>query len=363
MTDNGFPDGVTLRDFAPQGESIEGLLNAMQAGRLPHALLISGGRGTGKRTLARLIAMHQLCTGLTKPCGRCDSCLQVMHYNHPDYTVLRPGAPIAETDAGKGGKTVIPISDIAELRRRASRASYEGHGHVFVLQDVHKTRAEAQNALLKTLEEPLPGVHILLVTDHPEMLLDTIASRCRRVALHPWPDMYILRYLREHGVTDENRMREAVAAAGGSFGLALELAQDERYWETRRQLREDFFNFSAPAEVYAVAAKWAVKEKGDSAKKEKEGPAVRKLAPQEVLEELQGMMRSLMAAGQRQQRAEQLADYAPVWQRMAASGDPSPFLRLLDDMTEYRRMMASNVAAQPLMERLLFRMWEERRKW
>jgi DNA polymerase-3 subunit delta' len=196
----------------------------------PHALLITGARGIGKRVLAQNFARSLLCEaprtdGLA--CGQCPSCRYVVAGAHPD---LRQVEPIERDDEG----TVRILSEIAvdrirELTRWALLSSHRGRAKVAVIAPAETMNVAAANALLKTLEEPPPETYLLLVTHRPGRVPATLRSRCRRyVAPGAGNDAASL-WLAEHGVTDA----VAVLAQSGGAPL-LALAQSDPAWQAER---------------------------------------------------------------------------------------------------------------------------------
>lgn len=145
------------------------LTAALARGRIGHAYLFSGPRGVGKTTTARLLAMAVNCEAenpAERPCGVCESCRLVRQGNHPDVT---------ELDAASNNS----VDDIRELRERVRLASIRGGRRVWVLDEAHMLSKAAANALLKTLEEPPPGLVFVLATTEPEKLPPTVLSRCQ----------------------------------------------------------------------------------------------------------------------------------------------------------------------------------------
>jgi DNA polymerase-3 subunit delta' len=149
------------------------LARMLASRRLPHALLFAGPAGSGKRTAARRLAMRLSCAHPrgAEPCGACEPCHKIEAGLHPDVLVLRP--------EGRGEQ--IKIEKIRELSARLAYPPHEGEARVVVLEDAHELNENAANAFLKTLEEPPPRTHFLLLTAAPEQLPQTILSRCQRV--------------------------------------------------------------------------------------------------------------------------------------------------------------------------------------
>jgi DNA polymerase III subunit delta' len=205
-----------MKWVGPHIERVEAGLDPLLAeGRLPHALLISGPRGVGKRSLTHRLARGLLCSTFqrTSGCGSCGSCQRVDLGEHPDLHILE--RPV--------GKTKIPVADVRSLLEALSRASLEGRGRVALLSGVEDLGTEGQNALLKTLEEPFPGTWLLLTTSRPETLLDTVRSRVHRLGLPPLGAEDMRAFLSLVG-TGELGLEDLLAVAEGSPGRALELS-------------------------------------------------------------------------------------------------------------------------------------------
>jgi len=191
----------------------------LSGGRLPHALLLEGIAGSGKRTLARRAAMGALCTApaAARPCGVCRDCVKAEKGIHPDVI----------TFAGEGGSRSFHVDLVRRLRQEAQVIPNEGRCKVLVLQDVHNMTVQAENALLKIIEEPPRDVIFLLTCENKAALLDTILSRVSVISLRTPARAQCeeaLRLLRPG--TPEARLREA-AARGVSIGGALALLDEE----------------------------------------------------------------------------------------------------------------------------------------
>jgi DNA polymerase-3 subunit delta' len=192
---------------------------------VPHAILIAGPASIGKTTLARDLAAALLCTaGAAEPvpCGRCGACLRVASGNHPDLHVLRP--------AGPGGQVRIGGRDAAEPGVRdlivgLALSAAEGGARVAIVESAHRMNDDAQNALLRTLEEPPPGVVIVLCADDEDRLLPTIRSRCVRIRLGPVSSRSIEGLLGELGLADPPAAARLARLAEGRPGVAIAFAR------------------------------------------------------------------------------------------------------------------------------------------
>ncbi len=333
-----------LSDFKGQGALYDGLIRTLDDGTFVHAYLISGASGMGKRTLARLMAQHLLCTGEKKPCGVCPSCVQVRENNHPDVITVTPGKPLSpDVKAGMAG---IPVDEIRYVIGLVGQHTFVGGQRVVIIERAEKMNQPAQNALLKTLEEPLAGTVFLLLTESPELLLPTIVSRCRALKLHPWPDEVVLNALRAHGV-DDTMAKKALSVCGGSIGQAIAVAADEAYWQRRRDVMQDFFGISARVDILKVSTAWKDRKDESDA----------------LLNDVEDMLRTLMLVRFKKQDESLLDDYPDAWQRLAREGGLPSFMKLMDAVTEARRMRANQVTWQAVVEQLLLSLMEEKSKW
>ena len=201
----------------PWQESVwESLNNSIDAGRLPHAVLISGDSGIGKARLAQALAQRLICSAemVKYACGTCKSCTLLVAGNHPDVTWLEP------EEKGKP----IKIDQVRALCESLSKTAQQGGWKVAVIAPAETMNISAANALLKNLEEPRAKTLLILVSNRPGRLSATIRSRCQQLSL-PNPDSNsALRWLTQ--VTDDQSAAEQVLPlAGGRPLLALDYLQ------------------------------------------------------------------------------------------------------------------------------------------
>jgi DNA polymerase-3 subunit delta' len=203
---------ITLRDIVGHEASVRALRRAIAAGRLHHALLLHGPEGVGKRTTGLAVAAALLCREASRPegdaCGACASCSKVDKGLHADvkYVTL--------------DKTVIPIDSIRALRQEAGFRPFEGTHRVFLIDPADRLSLEAQNALLKTLEEPSAAAHIILITSRPAHLLPTTRSRCQALPFGTLPPETLAAHLTEVSGMEPAVARRAARLSGGRFGAA-----------------------------------------------------------------------------------------------------------------------------------------------
>jgi DNA polymerase-3 subunit delta' len=153
----------------------EQLARAATTGRLPPALLLHDSPGAGGNQLARLFAQRVLCERTPEACGQCRACRQVQAGEHPDLRLI---APDPELKSGQ-----ITVDQVRELSAWLALSSHEGRGSCAVLTPADAMNRQACNALLKTLEEPRHGAHLVLLTTQPARLPATVRSRCQVLRL------------------------------------------------------------------------------------------------------------------------------------------------------------------------------------
>lgn len=211
---------------------------ALRAGRLPHALLLKGAAGIGKRAFARALARGLLCEKPAAPlmaCGACEACHWFETGNHPDLRLLQPEAAEAtQEDAeptDKKKKRDISVAQVRSLEDFIHISAHRNGAKVVVIQPAEAMNVNAANALLKNLEEPPAETYFLLVSDRPHLLPATIRSRCQQLALSPPTMQEASAWLKQNGASDPDL---ALAQAGGAPVLAAEL-DNEEYWADRKQ--------------------------------------------------------------------------------------------------------------------------------
>ncbi|TWG83327.1 DNA polymerase-3 subunit delta' [Cupriavidus gilardii J11] len=202
--------------------------------RLPHALLLHGQQGIGKRDLALHFAQALLCESPLadgQPCGTCAGCHWFSQGNHPDFTVVRPEAMEdgAEADSDDGGKKkapskIIRMEQVRALIEAVGVGTHRAGLRPVLVYPLDALQQEGANALLKTLEEPPPATVFLLVTDRIDRVLPTILSRCRQIALRRPGREAALAWLQSQGVADAQAQ---LAQTGGAPLTALHAAEAE----------------------------------------------------------------------------------------------------------------------------------------
>ena len=250
-----------MRAVRPSGHAdiVARLWRAAREQRLAHALLLEGPPGIGKHEAAKWFALGCLCERgplssragsgspvAEEPCGTCGPCKRVLsgdvRGNHPDLFVLDPFDPLLAKDFERGGQIRVghvayrPNEQLVDpewcVERFLDLCVMEGRARAVLIREAHRMNVAAQNALLKTLEEPRPGTFLVLETHKSSALLPTVKSRCIRIRFEPLAPADCERILRESGLEAE-AARQLARTSRGAPGLAL--AQERMLY---RKLRD-----------------------------------------------------------------------------------------------------------------------------
>ncbi|HET9595722.1 MAG TPA: DNA polymerase III subunit delta' [Anaeromyxobacteraceae bacterium] len=232
---------MPFSELIGQDRALGHLRSALARGALHHAYLFGGPEGVGKATAARLLAQAGNCEAPEpeRPCGACPPCRKIARSNHPDVLELAEERVMARQGRWepRGGRTpskdivVDQIRDLVDHRLALRR--FEGRRRFVVIDPADAMNPQAQNALLKSLEEPPDDTTFVLVASNPDLLLPTIRSRCARVAFAPLGERAIAGRLAEEEVAEEDALL-AAALSGGSLARAREVAA-----QIARERKED----------------------------------------------------------------------------------------------------------------------------
>ncbi len=213
-------------EILEQQSAIDWLRSAWKRERLPHGLIFAGPAGVGKATTARALATLFLCDKPTdaRPCGECPSCVAMSADVHPDFHLVYRQLRRLEKESVKARELAVDV--IRQfLIAPANLKSTMGRGKVFLVEEADLMSTTAQNALLKTLEEPAGRTVIILLTDQPDALLPTIRSRCQVLRFALLDEKLVQTELHKRG-HDKTAASAAARLAEGSLGVALRWLQD-----------------------------------------------------------------------------------------------------------------------------------------
>ena len=221
--------GETMKSFDDvigQKQTVDHLRNAIRFGKISNAYIISGERRCGKQFIADIFAAALECEETQKdpehntdPCGKCHSCIQASTRNQPDIIYL------TRSEKSK----IISVDDIREqVNHTVAIKPYSSRYKIYIINEAEKMNQVAQNALLKTIEEPPEYAVFLLLTSNVNALLPTVLSRCVTLQMKPVSDDEVRKYLKKENVPDA-KADMCVAFARGNIGKAMFLATNEKF--------------------------------------------------------------------------------------------------------------------------------------
>ncbi len=243
-------------DVVGQKQLTDNLRSALKYNKISHAYLIQGERLSGKMMIADIFARALQCENAEgeKPCNQCRSCKQAMNRNHPDILYVEHEKP-----------NVISVDNIRQqINGDIAIKPYSGAHKIYIVDEAEKMNVQAQNALLKTLEEPPEYAVILLLTTRVEAMLQTILSRCVVLNTRPVHEDMIKEYLMRRVQVPDYRAAICASFARGNVGRAAELASNEQFDHMKSSVIGTMKNIS-DMEINRIAAetKKIVEEKFD----------------------------------------------------------------------------------------------------
>ena len=219
---------ANFKDIIGQESIKKHLQTAIKTGNLSHAYIINGEYGSGRQTIASALAKTIQCqskTDDTDACGVCTSCKQAESHNHPDIKYITHD------------KTSISVNDIREqLNNDISIKPYSSEYKIYIIPDANKMTEQAQNALLKTIEEPPVYAIIILLTENCDSLLPTIRSRCVTLTMNPVEKDKICTYLENKFQLEPEQAQIAANYCQGNIGKAIRFASSSDFIEMKNQV-------------------------------------------------------------------------------------------------------------------------------
>lgn len=215
---------ATFQDIVGQQLLKEQLRSSIESGKISHAYIIQGENKSGKEFVANVFAQAIVCEkGGANACGECHSCKQAINHNHPDIRYVGHEKPSG-----------IGVDDIRrEINDTVHLTPNQGGKKIYIVPEADKMTPAAQNALLKTLEEPPEYVVILLLVSNLDMMLQTILSRCVLLRMKPVSDGEMRTYLMRELKIPDYRADVCIAFARGNVGRAKSLASNEDFDKIR----------------------------------------------------------------------------------------------------------------------------------
>lgn len=315
----------------------EHIKKSLHTGKISHAYIFYGEKGSGKKTLADLFARALQCeAGGEEPCNRCTSCRQALNRNQPDIIYVQHEKP-----------GLISVDEIrTQVNNDIAIKPYSSERKIYIIDEAEKMNVQAQNALLKTLEEPPSYATIMLLTTNAEALLQTIRSRCVTLTMKPVSDVELQRYLMREVQVPDYKAGICAAFARGNVGRARDLALSPEFDE----LKEETIQFirTLPEKSLSDLAAFA-KTKADKSSNT-EG----------FLELLQMWYRDVLLYKSTANNQNLIfGEEVQYIKKMAARSTYEGLNRILNSVEEARVRLAANVNAELTLEWLLLVCAEE----
>ena len=358
-----------------QPAALAAVRRAVETVRPPHALLLAGPDHVGKTTLAFDLAAGLLCLAqdaAARPCRECPACRKVDNGNHPDLHVVGP----------EGAGLQIRVGQVQRLASDLALLPLEGRFRIAVVENAHRLNIDAQNALLKTLEEPPAAVVLVLAASDSAALLPTVASRCVRLRLGPVDSETIGAFLVHKERADSARGTTLGRLAGGRPGIALRLASDPEAVLVYGRLARTLLDLAdagrrrrlaAQAELLADGARLAAAAagavgdggEGETTRSEKGtrriSPAERRAAVMQVLAVWRDVARDLAVAAHGGRRELRLHDLLDELLETGAAVDPARAAAFLDRLEAMSRAVDAYANPELALDALLIE-WPQRRR-
>ncbi|MFT4702979.1 MAG: DNA polymerase-3 subunit delta' [Bradymonadia bacterium] len=323
---------LTFSEVVGHERALGALRRAFASDRLHHAHLFSGPSGIGKRTTALALAALVNCESpvgageAIDSCGRCTSCIKMRAGQHPDLTIVEPDGRF------------IKIAQVRSITSQTRFRPYEGKRRVFIVCEAHTMRAEAANALLKTLEEPRGDTMFVLLTGQRHVLLTTVISRCQPLRFGPLSNDQMQRILARR--PDAEPVDESILRlAAGSVGRALELSESSVFSDREELCLRLTELRSGPI---AAATGWA-----DQLSRARDDVP-------ELLSWLRTMLRDavILRAGAGEQRVANV-DAMDTLRTLASGRSAVELVKLSEEVDRTEALLAGNVNVRMALESLL----------
>lgn len=363
-----------LLDIVGQNKAIARLQRCLGGSRMPHAFLFVGPEGVGRRTTATAFAKVLLCENpshapnngqleeldttapLADSCGQCQSCRMIESGSHPDFQLVYKELAQFHDDPNVRNRVMQELS-IAVIQSfliaAAGRASSLGRGKVFVVRQAELMSIAAQNALLKTLEEPPPGVRIILTCRQSEQMLPTTRSRCSIVRFGLLPRDFVSSKLIEAGIeTDEAEFWAAFTE--GSIGRALRFAEGEMF-TVKKDLIEQISQLGPGGDATLGEQLTKITDRlatdAVAAAKKADGS---NLSKQLATRQTTGTMLELLASAFRDaitltsgtERPLTHADQPQAIVNLAEKFDPIQLAEIIEQLSQFERLLWRNVSSK-----------------
>jgi DNA polymerase-3 subunit delta' len=350
---------IGLNDIIGQEPALQQLHTAMRDGRMPHAFLFIGPAGVGRRTTALALAATLLCKKKSgdppQACGTCEDCKMLAAGTHSDFQLIYKELARFHDDSSVRNRVMQDLGiDVIRhfLIGPAGRAPTRGSHKVFVVLETELMSIAAQNSLLKTLEEPPPGVTIILICAKPDQLLPTTLSRCAQVNFRRLPAAFVAQKLEEfeNGIAP-SEARFWAGYTQGSIGEALKLARAGMY-----EIKCDVLNHLArlssggdvdTAEHFADLTDKLATQAVSAAKKRDGAELSKSLASRQatgtMLEIIAGVYGDALTLATGARRDLTHSDQSSAVEIIAGRFTPTQLACIIESLSQYEQLLWRNV--------------------
>ena len=236
-----------MASYLTTQNAFRSLLSSARNDNISNSYIFEGMKGVGKFTAARIFANAIHCTGETKPCGICPDCKKHAANTHSDLIIVGDGGP-------------IKVEDIRNMNEELYIKPALSKRKIFIVKNADNMNNDAQNALLKSFEEPPAYAVIILLSENVKMLLPTIRSRGNKVVFEPFSEDVIRDYILRQYPLKRDSVDFIALYSGGVIGRAIELCEDEEFFETRRKMFEAVASLTGERlSIFKVADMFGVK--------------------------------------------------------------------------------------------------------
>ena len=326
-----------VKDFIANERAAAAVERSLQREHRPQTYLFVGPERVGRATLACRLAQALNCTGGPSPCGECGACRRIAGGIHADVQTVT-----LEVSSEAPQRKAISVEQVRDIERSVALSPFEGRTRVVIIDPADEMTVTAQNAFLKTLEEPPPHVVFVLISGQEERLLETVRSRCQRIGFRLAPVAAIEAALRRRGVGEQTAVLLARLARGRP-GWALAMAQDPSLLERRRQGLE----LARSLTSMSLAKRMDLAERlSDDFKRDRETVLA-------LLREWQGWWRDLLLVQSGAEVGVANVDAADGLREDAAVCQPAAVQAFLQALGDTRQYLQENVQSRLALEALL----------
>ena len=321
-----------MNSFEIIGQStlIRRLKSIMDSGRIVHSYIFTGPTGAGKKTISNYFAKMLQCQGMDKPCNTCKSCRQVESSNHPDIIRI------------ESQSNVIRVDSIRELRKDISIKPFQSQRKIYIIEKGDTMNQQAQNALLKTLEEPPKHAIIIILVENLASLLPTIVSRCQIIRIPPLSTQEIGEIIKSRVEVTHDKALVFAKLAQGNPGRGLELALSEEYQQMRDESLELLMKLAKSSTAQAMECVDYFLDKRDNAI--------------EILDMIELWLRDVLVLKQGNLRQIIVnIDKISYLEDLANSFTSRNIQCIIDNIEKSKRMLASHANFQLTIENLLMK--------